>query len=320
MNNSKLSRLLNIDYPILQGGMAWVATAELAAAVSNAGGLGLIGAGQMSPDSLRTEIRKAKALTTKPFGVNIMLMSLAIQEYIQVISEERVPVITTGGGNPAKFVPAFKKIGSKIIPVVSSVALAKRLERIGVDAVIAEGMESGGHVGEITTMALVPQIVDAVHLPVIAAGGIGDARGVVAALALGAQGVQIGTRFIASTECVVHPNYKDAILRAKDRSTVITGLSIGHPVRVIGNKLTRKITELERQGASHEELDRLGIGKLKSTVLYGDIQYGSVMAGQIAGLINAIKPADGIIQEIVDEVPEIIKAMNRYSGFSEELD
>lgn len=306
MRNSKLSRLLNIDYPILQGGMAWVATAELAAAVSNAGGLGLIGAGQMTPDSLRAEIRKAKALTTKPFGVNIMLMSPAVQELIQVISEERVPVITTGGGNPAKFVPALKKIGSKIIPVVSSVALAKRLERIGVDAVIAEGMESGGHVGEVTTMVLIPQIVDAVHLPVIAAGGIGDARGAVAAFALGAQGVQIGTRFVASAECIAHPNYKAVILRAKDRSTVVTGVSTGHPVRVIDNKLAREFTKLERQGASPEELDRFGAGKLKSAARDGDVQYGSVMVGQIAGIIHCIKPADEIIQEIVDEFPKII--------------
>lgn len=307
MHNSKLSRLLNINYPILQGGMAWVATAELAAAVSNAGGLGLIGAGNMSPDSLRAEIRKAKGLTTKPFGVNVMLMSPVVQELIQVISEERVPVITTGGGNPAKFVPALKKNGSKIIPVVSSVALAKRLEHIGVDAIIAEGMESGGHVGEITTMALVPQVADAVSVPVIAAGGIGDARGVVAALALGAQGVQIGTRFIASTDCIAHPNFKDAILRAKDRSTVVTGLSTGHPVRVIGNKLAREFTELERQGASLEELERLGAGRLKSAALDGDIQYGSVMAGQVAGIIRSIKPANEIIQEIVNEVPEIVK-------------
>jgi len=310
--NSKICRLLNIDYPILQGGMAWVATAELATSVSNAGGLGLIGAGDMPPDLLRAEIRKAKALTTKPFGVNIMLKSPFVKEVMQVVIEEHIPIITTGGGNPAKFIPQLKKVGSRVIPVVSSVALAKRLERIGVDAVIAEGMESGGHVGEVTTMALIPQIVDAVHIPVIAAGGIGDARGVVAALALGAQGVQIGTRFVASTECIAHSNYKDAILRAKDRSTVVTGLSTGHPVRVIGNNLARKLTELERQGTSPEELHRLGAGKLKSAALDGDIQSGSVMVGQIAGLIHSIKPADEIIQEIVVEFPKIIKKLRRY--------
>ncbi|EAX48714.1 2-nitropropane dioxygenase, NPD [Thermosinus carboxydivorans Nor1] len=310
MLKNKLCQLLNIEYPILQGGMAWVATAELAAAVSNAGGLGLIGAGHMPPDALRAEIRKAKNMTNKPFGVNIMLMSPFVKEVMQVVVEERVPVITTGAGNPAEYIPALKEIGSKIIPVVASVALAKRLERTGVDAIIAEGMESGGHIGEVTTMALVPQVVDAVSVPVIAAGGIGDARGVVAALALGAQGVQIGTRFVASVECIAHPNYKEAILKAKERSTVVTGQSTGHPVRVIANNLTRQFMELEKRGASPEELDRLGAGKLRAAARDGDVKNGSVMVGQIAGMIDDIKPVAEIIQDIVRDIPKVLAGIN----------
>ncbi|SDF77118.1 enoyl-[acyl-carrier-protein] reductase FabK [Sporolituus thermophilus] len=306
MLKNKLCQLLNTEYPILQGGMAWVATAELAAAVSNAGGLGLIGAGHMPPDALRAEIRKTKSMTNKPFGVNIMLMSPFVKEVMQVVVEERVPVVTTGAGNPAEYIPALKDIGSKIIPVVASVALAKRLERIGVDAIIAEGMESGGHIGEVTTMALVPQVVDAVSVPVIAAGGIGDARGVVAALALGAQGVQIGTRFVASVECIAHPNYKEAILKAKERSTVVTGQSTGHPVRVIANNLTRQFMELEKRGASPEELDRLGAGKLRAAARDGDVKNGSVMVGQIAGMIDDIKPVAEIIQDIVRDIPKVM--------------
>jgi enoyl-[acyl-carrier protein] reductase II len=310
---SELCQLLNIKYPILQGGMAWVATAELAAAVSNAGGLGLMGAGHMPPDPLRAEIRKAKALTSKPFGVNIMLMSPFVREVMQVVVEERVPVITTGAGNPAEYIPALKEIGSKVIPVVASVALARRLERTGVDAIIAEGMESGGHVGEITTMALVPQVVDAVNVPVIAAGGIGDSRGLVAAFALGAKGVQIGTRFVAAEECVAHQKYKEAVLKAKDRSTVVTGISTGHPVRIIDNKLAREYAELERKGAPPEELDRLGAGKLKAAARDGDMEYGSVMIGQVAGLIDSIKPVNEIMQEIVNGVPKIIAELVQIS-------
>ncbi|SHI64517.1 enoyl-[acyl-carrier protein] reductase II [Propionispora hippei DSM 15287] len=313
MFNSKICQLLNIKYPILQGGMAWVATAELAAAVSNAGGLGVIGAGHMPPDALRSEIVKAKSLTNKPFGVNIMLMSPFVKEVMQVVIEERVPVITTGAGNPGEYIPALKEIGSKVIPVVASVALAKRLERVGVDALIAEGMESGGHVGEVSTMALIPQIVDAVSIPVIAAGGIGDARGVVAALALGAQGVQIGTRFVASVECTAHDNYKEAVIRAKERSTVLTGVTTGHPVRVIANKLTREYLELERNGASVEELERLGAGKLKAAVRDGDTERGSVMSGQIAGMVREVKPVAAIIEEIVSEVPAIVAAVQKFT-------
>jgi enoyl-[acyl-carrier protein] reductase II len=306
-----LCELLGIKYPILQGGMAWVATAELAAAVSNAGGLGLIGAGHMPPDPLRAEIRKAKTLTDRPFGVNIMLMSPFVKEVMEVVLAERVPVITTGAGNPGEYIPALKEIGTKVIPVVASVALAKRLERVGVDAVIAEGMESGGHVGEVTTMALVPQVADAVDLPVIAAGGIADARGLVAALALGAQGVQVGTRFVASAECTAHPNYKEAVLKAKERSTVVTGLSSGHPVRVVDNRLAKEFAELDRRGGSQEEFDRLGAGRLKAAARDGDIEYGSVMIGQVAGMINTIKPVAEIIAEIMGDVQRVIAGLQQ---------
>lgn len=311
MLNNKLCQLLNIKYPILQGGMAWVATAELAAAVSNAGGLGLIGAGHMPPDALRAEIQKAKSLTQNPFGVNIMLKSPFVKEVMQVVIDERVAVVTTGAGNPGEYIPALKEIGTKVIPVVASVALAKRLERVGIDAIIAEGMESGGHVGEVTTMALVPLVVDAVKVPVIAAGGIGDSRGVVAALALGAQGVQLGTIFAASTECTAHPNYKEAIVKAKERSTVVTGAITGHPVRVIANKLTRDFAELEKRGASTEELDRLGAGKLKAAVRDGDIDYGSVMVGQIAGMITEVRTVNEIMQDIVQHIPNVMSELSQ---------
>lgn len=311
MFNSDICKLLNIQYPIMQGGMAWIGTSELASAVSNAGGLGLIGAGHMPPDALRNEIRKVKSLTKEPFGVNIMLMSPFVKEVMAVVVDEKVPVVTTGAGNPGEYIPALKEIGSKVIPVVASVALAKRLARTGVDAVIAEGMESGGHIGEITTMALVPQIVDAVDIPVIAAGGIGDSRGMVAAFALGAQGVQIGSRFVASTDCIAHENYKNAVLKAKDRSTVVTGISTGHPVRVIANKLTREYMELEKNGATVEELEQLGAGKLHLATHKGDVDNGSVMIGQISGLLHEIKSVDAIIQDLVQGIPEVL---NRIKG------
>jgi len=309
--NSKLCQLLNIKYPILQGGMAWVATSELAAAVSNAGGLGLIGAGHMPPDVLKREILKTKSLTSKPFGVNIMLMSPFVKEVMQVVIDERVSVVTTGAGNPGEYIPALKAIGTKVIPVVASVALAKRLERVGIDAIIAEGMESGGHVGEVTTMALLPLVAAAVKVPVIAAGGIGDARGVVAAMALGAQGVQIGTLFAASVECTAHPNYKAAIVKAKERSTIVSGASTGHPVRVIANKLTREFADMEKRGATIEELDQLGVGRLKAAVRDGDIGYGSVMVGQIAGMITEIRPVDEIMQDIVQNIPKVIAELTQ---------
>ncbi len=311
MLKSRLCELLRIEYPILQGGMAWVATAELAAAVSNAGGLGLIGAGHMPPEPLRAEIRKAKGLTAKPFGVNIMLMSPFVREVMQVMLDEKIPVITTGAGNPAEYIGALKENGTRVIPGVASVALARRLERTGVDAVIAEGLESGGHVGEVTTMTLVPQVADAVKLPVIAAGGIGDARGVIAAFALGAEGIQIGTRFVASQECTAHPDYKDAVIKAKERSTVVTGLAGGHPVRVLDNKLAKEFAALDRRGAPPEEFDRLGAGKLKAAAVDGDIENGSVMIGQVAGMITDIKPVAAIVAEIVGDIPRVLAGLNR---------
>ena len=304
-----ICKLLNIQYPIFQGGMAWIGTAELASAVSNAGGLGIIGAGHMPPDILRAEIQKVKNWTNKPFGVNIMLMSPFVKEVMQVVVDEKVPVVTTGAGNPGEYIPALKAIGSKIIPVVASVALAKRLARTGVDAVIAEGTESGGHIGDITTMALVPQIVDAVDIPVIAAGGIGDSRGLAAAFALGAQGVQIGSRFVLSKECIAHDNYKNSVLKAKDRATVVTGRSTGHPVRVIGNKLTREYLEMEKAGVSVDELEKIGAGKLHLATHKGDVDNGSVMIGQISGLLHEMKSVDEIIQDLVNGLSGVINTM-----------
>ena len=267
-------KMLGLKYPIFQGGMAWLGTAELASAVSEAGGLGIIGAGHMPPDVLRAEIQKVKKATKKPFGVNIMLMSPFVKEVMQLMLDERVPVVTTGAGNPGEYIPSLKEIGTKVIPVVASVALAKRLVRTGVDAVIAEGMESGGHIGELTTMALVPQVVDAVDVPVIAAGGIGDSRGICAAFALGAQAVQMGTRFVMSEECIAHENYKNLVLKARDRSTVITGRTTGHPARVLQNKLTRIYLEKEAAGASAEELEKLGLGTLRMAAREGDVEMG----------------------------------------------
>nr|WP_320148291.1 enoyl-[acyl-carrier-protein] reductase FabK [uncultured Anaeromusa sp.] len=313
--SNQICELLNIKYPIIQGGMAWVATAELAAAVSNAGGLGLIGAGHMPPDALRKEIRRAKELTTKVFGVNVMLMSPFVKEVMQVVVDEKVQVVTTGAGNPGEYIPALKGIGARIIPVVASVALAKRLERTGVDALVAEGHESGGHVGEVSTMALVPQVVDAVSIPVIAAGGIADSRGVVAALALGAQGVQIGTRFVATTECLVHERYKQALVKAKERSTVVTGVSTGHPVRVLQNKLTKEYMERERTGATTEELDQMGAGKLRLAAQEGDVDYGSVMVGQIAGMIREIQSVETVMQDLVSGIPGVMEHLQQATRF-----
>ena len=306
--NNPICKMLGIEYPIFQGGMAWIGTAELASAVSNAGGLGIIGAGHMPPDVLRAEIQKCKSWTKKPFGVNSMLMSPFVKEVMQVVLEERVSVITTGAGNPGEYVPALKEIGSKVIPVVASVALAKRLVRGGVDALIAEGTESGGHIGEITTMALVPQVVDAVDVPVIAAGGIADSRGMAAAFALGAKAVQMGSRFVVSEECIAHPNYKEMVLKAKDRSTVVTGRSLGHPARVIHNKLTRKYEEMEAAGASKEALEELGVGSLHRATHDGDVQNGSVMIGEISGMLSDIKPVKKIIEDIVAGLPSVIHA------------
>jgi len=296
---TRVTELLGIQYPIIQGGMAWVSTAPLVSAVSEAGGLGVIGSGGMSPEELRENIRQVKATTTQPFGVNLMLLSPSINEQIQVVKEEKVPVVTTGAGNPSRLIDDFSKIGIITIPVVASVQLAKRLLRHGIQAIIAEGMESGGHIGEITTMCLVPQMVDVLDIPVIAAGGIGDGRGMAAGFALGAEGVQIGTRFVCSLECEVHPSYKEAILNSQDRSTVMTGMSTGHPVRCLKNKLTRKFDELEALHANREEFEALGSGRLRKAVCEGDVDEGSVMAGQIAGMIHDVKSVSEIIQDIM---------------------
>lgn len=287
--------------------MAWAATAELAAAVSNAGGLGIIGAGNAPGEVVREQIRKAKGLTEKPFGVNVYFMSPFVEEVIQVILEEGVAMVTTGAGNPSKYVQPLKEKGIKVFPLVSSVALAKRLEKTGVDGLIAEGMECGGHVGELTTMALVPQIVDAVSVPVIAAGGIFDGRGMAAAMCLGAKGVQMGTRFLASHECIVHENYKEALIKAKDRDTVLTGHH-GHYVRVLKNKLTKEFDRKIKEGCSDEELMALGSGKLRLAVVEGDCQYGSVMAGQVAAMIQEVESCEAIIQDVITGAEKVLQS------------
>ena len=312
MIKTDICDLLQIEYPIFQGGMAWLGTAELASAVSEAGGLGIIGAGHMPPDVFRNEIHKVKERTSKPFGCNIMLMSPFVKEVMEVVVEERVPVITTGAGNPGVYIPALKEIGTKVIPVVASVLLAKRLLRGGIDALIAEGTESGGHVGDITTMALLPQVVDAVDVPVIAAGGIADGRGVAAAFALGAQAVQMGTRFVLSEECIAHENYKNAVLKAKDRSTVMTGLTTGHPVRIIDNQLAHKYKNLEFNGGSKEELENLGAGTLRKAAIEGDVKEGSVMIGQIAGMLHDVKPCKEIIVYIMTEAEAVINNLQKF--------
>lgn len=311
---TQLCELLGIEYPIFQGGMAWVSTAELAAAVSNGGGLGIIAAGNAPADWVKSQIRKVRELTDKPFGVNVMLLSPFVDDVMDVIYEEKVSVITTGAGNPGKYIEKLKSIGTKIIPVVPSVALAKKMEKAGADAIIAEGTESGGHIGELTTIVLVPQVVDAVNIPVVAAGGIADSRGVIAAIALGAQGVQIGTRFLCSTECTVHENYKKAVVGAKDRDAVVTGRSTGHPVRTLKNKLTKEFDKLEENKASSEEMENLGKGRLQAAVCDGDTVFGSVMAGQIAGLINDIKPCSEIIKDLNQNTYTVIDRIKTICG------
>ena len=286
--------------------MALLGTWELVSAVSDAGGLGIIGCGGYTPDIVKEQVKKTKEHTDNPFGINIMLMSPYLKDYINIILEEEIRIVTFGGGNPGIHMNTLKDAGIKILPVVSSVALARRLERLGADAIIAEGLESGGHVGDTSTMALVPQIVDTVKIPVIAAGGIADGRGLVAALALGAQGVQIGTRFICSDECIAHPRFKESILNAQDRATVVTGQTTGHPVRCLENKLTRAFAKLEKEGASPEFLDEFGKGKLQAGVIDGNIEEGSLMSGQIAGLIKDIKPVKEIIEGIYAEAKLII--------------
>ncbi len=302
-----LSRALGIEYPIIQGGMAWVAEYHLAAAVSEAGGLGLIGAANAPADWVREQIREAKKMTDKPFGVNIMLMSPHADEVARAVMEEGVKVVTTGAGNPEKYMEQWKAAGIKVIPVVASVALAKRMERSGADAVVAEGCESGGHIGESTTMTLVPQVADAVQIPVIAAGGIADGRGIAAAFMLGAKGVQMGTCFVVTDESQVHDNYKERILRAKDIDTRVTGRSTGHPIRTLRNEMTRRYMELEEQGASFEELEYLTLGALRNAVVAGDVKNGSVMAGQIAGMVRERMSCRDLIQKLVREADALMK-------------
>lgn len=314
MFETKITRLLGIKYPIFQGGMAWVATHTLAAAVSNAGGLGIIASGSLPGDMIREEIRQVKKLTDKPYGVNIMLMSPYAEDIVDIVCEEGVPVVTTGAGNPGKYIEKLKEHNVKIIPVVPTVSLARRLERQGVDALIAEGTEAGGHIGEITTMALIPQVVDAVEIPVISAGGIADGRGFIAALALGAEGVQIGTRFVCSLEADVHQNFKDQIVKAKDRDALVTGRSTGHPIRVLKNKFSKEYLELEKNGSSLEELGKWSTGRLKASVVNGDVEKGSLMAGQISGLIGEVKTCEAIISDIVNIGSETLDRLSSLKG------
>ncbi|TCO79003.1 enoyl-[acyl-carrier-protein] reductase FabK [Marinisporobacter balticus] len=309
MTDSNLCKLLNIKYPIIQGAMAWISTAELAAAVSNAGGLGIIAAGNAPAEIIKKEVEKIKTLTDKPYGMNVMLLSPYVDEIMDLVISEKIPVITTGAGNPGKYMIALKNINTKVIPVVPSVALAKRVEKAGADAVIVEGTEAGGHIGELTTMVLVPQVADVVKIPVIAAGGVADGRGMLAVFSLGAQGVQVGTRFVCSKECGVHDKYKEMILKAKDRDTVVTGRSTGHPVRVMKNKLSKEFDKLEKSGVSMEELEKLGAGKLKNAAVDGDIENGSVMSGQIAGLVNDIKSCKEIIDEMMHHTAQTYQSI-----------
>ena len=305
MNCNVITELLNIKYPIIQGGMAWIADASLAVGVSEAGGLGII-SGVGPTEVVRAQIRKAKELTDKPFGVNVMLMQDNADEIAHLVCDEKVPVVTTGAGSPGKYIEMWKSHGIKVIPVVPSVAIAKRMEKFGADAVIAEGMESGGHIGQTTTMSLVPQVVDAVNIPVIVAGGIGDGRGIAASFMLGAVGVQMGTRFLVSNECNVHKNYKEKVLKAKDIETEVTGTSTSHPVRVLRNKLTREYIKIEKSNSNSEKLESLTRGALRKAVIEGDTENGSVMAGQIAGLVKKEQSCKEIIEELMTEFDKCI--------------
>jgi enoyl-[acyl-carrier protein] reductase II len=306
MLTTALTQLLGIAHPVVQGGMAWVATWELAAAVSEGGGLGILGAGNAPVGWVREQIRGMKEHTARPFGVNVPLFSPFVDDVIALCIAERVPVVTTGAGNPTPYIQPLKDAGAIVIPVVASGALARRLERVGADAVIAEGEESGGHIGSVATMALVPQVVDAVTVPVIAAGGIGDGRGLAAALALGAAGVQMGTRFICTCECIAHENYKQAIIRANERSTMVTGATLGHPVRCLRNPMSRDYEELERRGASDQEIIEFGTGRLRRAVVEGDVVYGSVMAGQVSGLVHEVIPAGELVRRTVAEAEAVL--------------
>lgn len=306
-----LNELLNIKYPIIQGAMANIATAKFAACVSNCGGLGIIATGSMDENQTRDEIRRCKGLTDKPFGVNVMLMNPRTEAIFEVIVEEGVPVVTTGAGNPGPYMAKLKEVGIKVFPVVPSVGLAKRMERAGADAVIVEGGESGGHVGEMTTMALIPQVVDAISIPVIGAGGIADGRGMLAALSLGAIGVQIGTCLLVADECPIHENYKDAVIKAKDTDTVVTGRSLNAPVRVLKNQMSREYLNIEAHLENREELEKLTLGALRKAVLEGDMKMGSVMIGQIAGMVKVRKPMQQILDEMMSSTKEIYTYITR---------
>jgi enoyl-[acyl-carrier protein] reductase II len=306
---ARLAGLLALDYPVFQGGMAWLGTAELAGAVSAAGGLGILGAGNAPAAWVEEEIRKVRAVTGRPFGVNVLLISPHAAEIIDLVCREKVPVVTTGAGNPGPHMAALKAAGVRIIPVVSSVSLAVRLARAGADAVIAEGDECGGHIGETSTMALIPQVADAVEVPVVAAGGIADGRGMAAAFALGAEAVQMGTRFICSTECIAHPDYKQAVLKAGDRATAVTGRSTGHPVRALRNLLTREFERREAAGASMAELEEFGAGRYRAAAIDGDISRGTVIAGEIAGMVRSIEPAAAIIESVTRQAEQILRQL-----------
>ena len=304
---TEITELLGIEYPIIQGGMAWVAESHLASAVSEASGLGLIAAASAPAEWVREQIREVRKHTNCPFGVNIMMISPNADDVAKIVVEEKVPVVTTGAGTPEKYMAMWKEAGIKVIPVVASVAMAKRMERCGADAIVAEGTEAGGHIGENTTMVLVPQIVDSVQIPVIAAGGIADGRGMAAAFMLGAEGIQMGTRFVATVEAEVHENYKQCITKAKDIDSRVTGRATGHPVRALRNKMTTEYIRLEKEGASFEELEHLTLGSLRKAVVDGDVKEGSVMAGQIAGLIADIKPCKEAIESIVSQAEALLK-------------
>ena len=309
MLGKELTELLGIKYPVIQGAMAWIANAELAAAVSNAGGLGIIAAGNTPPELLEKELIRIRELTDKPYGMNIMLMSPTAPAAVELAAKYRVKVLTTGAGSPGKVIERLKPLGTIIMPVVASTAVAIRAVRQGAQAIVAEGMEAGGHIGELTTMVLTPLVAQAVNVPVVCAGGIVDGRGMAAAFALGAQGVQVGTRFVCSTECTVHPNYKNALVKAKERCTSVTGAPTGHPVRCIENKLTKEFLKLEYDHAPNEQIEKLGTGRLRAAVVDGDVEMGSVMSGQSAALVNDVRPCAEIITGMVSEAEEILKKL-----------
>lgn len=304
---TKITELLGIKYPIFQGGMAWIAESTLAAAVSNAGGAGIIAGGSAPVEYIREQIHRAKDLTDKPFGINIMLMSPNADDLAQLVIDEKIPFITTGAGNPGKYMEKWLEAGIKVIPVVPSVALAKRMERSGAAAVIAEGTESGGHIGENTTMCLVPQVVDAVNIPVIAAGGIADGRGIAASFMLGAEGVQVGTRFLACEECQIHPTYKELVIGAKDTDSIVTGRMTGHPCRNVKTKFAKKLQSFEKDGGTPEEFEKITVGSLRKAVQDGNLEEGSFLCGAIAGMINEIKPAKDIIEEMFEQAEKLLE-------------